>query len=429
MTRSIPIAALALLSAVVASGQDIAGDWQGALKTPSDEVLRIVIKIEKDADGGWKATEFTPDDGSNGVQADSVTIDDSGLKLTFNRIRGRYEGSVAKDGTSITGTWTQGRSLPLDLERTTEETSWLRDASQHDIRLIAVEDDVNLEVVDWGGSGRSLVLLPGAGNNAHSFDQFAPKLTASYHVYGITRRGSGASGAPAPADGNYTADRLGDDVLTVIDALRLDRPVLVGHSLGGAELSSIGSRRPEKIAGLIYLDAAYSYAYYDRSKGDFFIELNEVRRKLDQLGSMPRDPRPLIDELLATNLPELERTLRRTQDRFNAAPPPASPATPLPRPQIPPIQRAIREGMQRYTDIPAPILAIYALETVSGPEGSRDRSIGESRNQHKLDQAHAFEVGLPTAKVVRLADANHYVFRSNEAEVLREMEAFIADLP
>lgn len=430
MTRATPIAALALLSAVVLRGQDIAGDWQGALKTPRAEI-RVVIKIEKDADGGWKATEFTPDEGSNGVPADSVTLRASALKLTFNRIRGSYEGTIAEDGASIAGTWTQGQSLPLDLERATEETSWLRDTSQHDIRFITVEDDVKLEVLDWGGSGRSLVLLHGGNNNAHGFDRFAPKLTGSYHVYGMTRRGSGASSAPVAAGGNYSADRLGDDVLAVIDSLGLDRPVLAGHSLGGQELSSIGSRHPEKVAGLIYLDAAYQYAYYDRSKGDLFIEVNEVRRKLEhfQPGNMPQDPRPLIDELLETNLPELERTLRRIQERFNAAPPKAPPASARLRPQIPPIQRAISGGAQRYSNIRAPILAIYALQTVSGPEGSRARSAGEARNQMKLDQAQAFETGLPSAKVVRLRDASHYVFQSNESDVLREMEAFIASLP
>ena len=41
-------------------------------------------------------------------------------------------------------------------------------------------------------------------------------------------------------------------------------------------------------------------------------------------------------------------------------------------------------------------------------------------------QAKAFEKGLPTAHVVRISLANHYVFQSNEADVLREMDAFIS---
>jgi hypothetical protein len=44
-------------------------------------------------------------------------------------------------------------------------------------------------------------------------------------------------------------------------------------------------------------------------------------------------------------------------------------------------------------------------------------------------QATAFEKGVPTARVVRSARANHYVFLSNEADVLREMNAFMAALP
>jgi pimeloyl-ACP methyl ester carboxylesterase len=61
--------------------------------------------------------------------------------------------------------------------------------------MVSVEKGVSLEVLDWGGTGRPLVLLTGLGDTAHVFDEFAPKLTASYHVYGITRRGRGASSA------------------------------------------------------------------------------------------------------------------------------------------------------------------------------------------------------------------------------------------
>jgi hypothetical protein len=82
----------------------------------------------------------------------------------------------------------------------------------HSIRFVTVQDNVKLEVLDWGGSGRPVILLHGGNSTAHEFDQFAPKLTGSYHVYGITRRGCGASSAPAPTDANYSADRLGDDV-------------------------------------------------------------------------------------------------------------------------------------------------------------------------------------------------------------------------
>lgn len=216
----------------------------------------------------------------------------------------------------------------------------------------------------------------------------------------------------------------------MIDDLGLDHPVLVGESLGGQELSSVGSRRPEKVDGLIYLDAGYQYAYYDRSKGFLDIEVNEVRRKLEQLepGKRPPDPRPLLDELLQTSLPELERTLRQIQERFKNAPP--QPQTPAPaRPPIAPIVAAISRGSQRYTDIRAPVLAIYAFEAVRGQDGSPARVAAEAQNQMKRDQAAAFKAGVRSARVVRLDNASHDVFRSNESEVRREIDDFIRSLP
>src|SRR5437764_752901 len=67
------------------------------------------------------------------------------------------------------------------------------DPSTHQIRMITVQPNIQLEVLDWGGRGRALVMLAGSGNSAHVFDGFAEKLTNRNHVYGITRRGYGAS--------------------------------------------------------------------------------------------------------------------------------------------------------------------------------------------------------------------------------------------
>jgi pimeloyl-ACP methyl ester carboxylesterase len=248
------------------------------------------------------------------------------------------------------------------------------------------------------------------------YDRFAPKLTTSHHVYAVTRRGFGVSSAPAPIVVNYSADRLGDDVLAVIDSLKLNRPVLVGHSIAGEELSSVGSRHPEKVSGLIYLDAAYSYAYYDRSRGDLLIDAAELRKKLDQIQASrgPQDFRPLIQELLDTSLPEFEKVLRETQKSLQARPP-AWAATQSA--SLPPIHQAILGGMQRYTDLPVPILAIFAVPHDNDPV-----------DPDTEERAKAFETGISTARVVRLPHANHYVFMSNEADVLREINAFLQTL-
>jgi pimeloyl-ACP methyl ester carboxylesterase len=126
-----------------------------------------------------------------------------------------------------------------------EPVVW-RDPSRHQIRLVAVEKGVELEVLDWGGSGRPVVLLAGSGNTAHVFDDFAPKLTDCCHVYGITRRGYGASSQPASG---YDEQRRADDILHVLDSLNIGAPVLAGHSMAGGELTTLAEAAFQAFGG------------------------------------------------------------------------------------------------------------------------------------------------------------------------------------
>jgi non-heme chloroperoxidase len=125
------------------------------------------------------------------------------------------------------------------------------------IQFVTVSQGVRLEVIDWGGHGITLVFLSGIGNTAHVFDTFAPQFTDRFHAIGITRRGFGASSRPQQG---YTVPRLANDIITVIDQLQLERPILIGHSIAGEELSFIGSHAPNRIGGLIYFDAAHDRA-------------------------------------------------------------------------------------------------------------------------------------------------------------------------
>jgi non-heme chloroperoxidase len=321
--------------------------------------------------------------------------------------------------------WVVALAIPLCITLHAQNN----DSSPHTVQFITVEKDVKLEVLDWGGSGRPVVLLTGLGNNAHIYDDFAPKLTTTYHVYGITRRGYGASSAPTSG---YSADRLGDDVLAVVDALKLNRPVLVGHSIAGEELSSVGSRHPEKVAGLIYLDAGYAYAFYDQARGDLQIDLFDLEKKLQlmQPGKGPNDTSPVINDLLTTALPQIERDLKEEREFLSTLPADMITGSSA---SMPTASQVIFAGQQKYTSIPVPILAIFAVPHDMGPSLDNNPTLRATFDAHDETssgaQATAFEKGVPTAHVVRLPHANHYVFRSNEADVLREMNAFIGSLP
>jgi non-heme chloroperoxidase len=301
------------------------------------------------------------------------------------------------------------------------------DISPHAVQMVAVEPTVELEVLDWGGTGRPLLLLAGMGDTAHVFDAFAPKLAAKYHVYGITRRGFGVSSKPEFIAANYNAARLGDDVLAVISALHLSRPIVAGHSLAGEELSDIGFHHPDAVAGIIYLDAGYSYALYDQAHGQIMLDALKLHDMLPQIvpGKIPSDVPKSLNEILE----QLKLMEKEIVEYLPLLPPSSSGQGP--RPDPPPYLYAIFSGQESFPTIHAPALVIFAVPHDFGPtDNSASRAQLEARDLRITEyQVKAFETQVPAAHIVRIPHASHYVFRSNEGEVLREMNAFIAGLP
>jgi non-heme chloroperoxidase len=309
-----------------------------------------------------------------------------------------------------------------------QSASW-KDPSSHTVRFVTVEEGVRLEVLDWGGTGRPVVLLAGGGNTAHVFDDLAPKLAVDHHVYGITRRGFGASGYSPSIN---ASDRLRDDVLAVLDALALDRPVLVGHSIAGAELSAVANSRPGRVAAFIYLDAAYPYAF-DNGKGPKMAEF--------------QIPGPKFPVPAEANLVSFSSLQKWDAEIFGYARPEAElrqkwetdpSGRPLKRRRSPgdAAFAAILANGNAYPRIPVPALVILALPR------ALDKWVTTSKDPGTLEaaktyyaaidaaterQAKAIEDGAPSARVIRMRAA-HDVFLSNEAETLRAVRAFLADL-
>jgi pimeloyl-ACP methyl ester carboxylesterase len=303
-------------------------------------------------------------------------------------------------------------------------------------QFVAVDANVRLEVLDWGGAGQPLVLLAGSGNTAHVFDDFARQLTGCCRVYGVTRRGYGASSRPAAG---YDDQRLADDVLAVLNSLKIDAPVLVGHSMAGGELTTLGNQQSHRLAGLVYLDALADPRDFPANDAAY----------MALFGALPAAMR---------NSPPLDYTsfeaYRDSQRRSGQG---AFPESELREAFVEnpdgsmgfykasnqAIHNAIGQGQKKrdYSGIRVPVLAFLEF-----PRPTYDPALDRYHPKNEAERAAIEAVNRATAayverwmthmrssvgnvRFVNLTGAGHFVFLTREADVVRELRAFVDDLP
>ena len=107
---------------------------------------------------------------------------------------------------------------------------------------------------DWGGSGRPIVLLHGAGFTGHQWNLMAPLLARSARIYALDLRGHGES---AKLNDGYDLDTAVGDVREFIELLALEAPILVGHSWGGSIALRYAAEEPKTCAGIVLADGGF----------------------------------------------------------------------------------------------------------------------------------------------------------------------------
>jgi pimeloyl-ACP methyl ester carboxylesterase len=114
-----------------------------------------------------------------------------------------------------------------------------------------VIDGLRLHLLDWGGEGRTpLLLLHGFTGHAHAWDTLAIALQPHFRVLALDQRGHGDSD---PAD-TYNAIAAFDDIAGVVQALGLSSVVLVGLSMGGRNAMYVAAKRPDLVDKLVVVD-------------------------------------------------------------------------------------------------------------------------------------------------------------------------------
>ena len=112
---------------------------------------------------------------------------------------------------------------------------------------------LKLHYLDWGSEGSPvMVLLHGLRGHAHSWDDVSVAMCQDYHVLALDQRGRGDS--DWAKDGDYTTSAYVSDLLGFCDALKLDKFILMGHSMGGRNSMSFAGRHPQQLEKLVIVD-------------------------------------------------------------------------------------------------------------------------------------------------------------------------------
>jgi non-heme chloroperoxidase len=305
----------------------------------------------------------------------------------------------------------------------------MRDSSLHHAGYVRVRDGTRLHYLDWGGHGPTLVLLAGLGGSAHTFDDLAPQLTDSFRVIAITRRGTGESDRPSAG---YDVPSRAHDDLDVLDSLKIHSALLVGHSIAGDELTELATKDPQRVAALLYLDAAY-----DRSTAPPIGQSDPARlvirapqvQTFDQLLDSQRHSPLGLPRAMET---DAWKTARGRDGELISSPP------------LPIALEMLRQAKQwhpDYRDIKAPATAIYAFDPerplakvlLSPSDSAENRKWNELwQSEHwawQRQEIERFKREDPSARVIVLRPANHLVYFSNSREVLAAIRAFLPTPP
>lgn len=294
---------------------------------------------------------------------------------------------------------------------------------------------INLHYLDWGGQGTVLLFLTGLGNSAYIFGKIAPRFTDIYHVIALTRRGHGDSDYP---ESGYDVATLTEDVYQFLDALKIDKAVIAGHSMANLEMCHLSALHPEKVLKLVFFDGNY-----DRASESF--------KTIIQLNPLRSIPIPDVDAEY-DNMPDYIVSLNRCYPEFAAIwcdlmeedlfhmvtkNPEGMIIDKMPVEISQALFTTLRTSTSEESAIMAPVLSFFAVKP-SKYFLSSDYMDAEQRSRvidyfdHILPplqkaEIEKFKQVVPHARVVAIPDGHHYCFIKNEELVYEEMSKFLAE--
>jgi pimeloyl-ACP methyl ester carboxylesterase len=305
------------------------------------------------------------------------------------------------------------------------------DISSHKSDFVTV-NGVRLHYLDWGGNGNPLIFLTGMGNSAYIFDQLAPRFTDNFRVLALTRRGQGESDYP---NEGYNLDILVDDIYHFINFLNIEKAILAGHSFAGKELTRFAEKYPDRVLGLIYLDAVYdgkgrrevikNHPLSDIQPPEARTEFDSIEDYVNYVKHMRPDLAVIWNDTWTKELAyALVETSNGTYKEKGLAK----------------VQNQIREGAKDF-EPKGGVIKVPVLSFVAIPASSDELPDFFTEEQKQLDlkfmqeqwvpflreEIAKFRKDIPHVKIIEIPDGHHHCFLAQEQLVYDAIRGFLLE--
>jgi hypothetical protein len=252
------------------AASNVEGNWLGALDVGGFK-LRLLLKISKAADGALTAKVDSLDQGAKDLPVNTITFQDGTLKFEMKALNASYVGTLSKDGTQLSGQFTQGGSLPLEFKRVTDSSQlelkrpqtpkkpypYTEEEVSYENKKDQVKLGATLTLPRGNGPFPAVVLITGSGAQDRNemllghqpFLVLADYLTRrGIAVLRADDRGVGSTSKGGPND---TTENYADDALAGVEFLKARKEInakqigLIGHSEGGVAAPMAAVKSPD----------------------------------------------------------------------------------------------------------------------------------------------------------------------------------------
>ena len=305
---------------------------------------------------------------------------------------------------------------PLDMTQFDEFSSLLQSAADleiahsRDVRYVSrnvVIKHLRFHFLEWGDpAAPPMLLLHGGNQSAHSWDLVSISLADRFHVFALDQRGHGDS--EWARDGDYALPTRADDAYAFMQAMGMDRPIIMAHSMGGLTTLTLCLQRPDVARALAIVDVGPEISIKGSKTIGTFVRANVEFASLDQFveNVSKYDPFRSREHILRTArynlIQRADGTLVHKADHTGGRSRSDDPKTDEE------LRRTFAIPMEAVRVIPVPTLVVR----------------GAQSNILEPEQAERFVQELPQGRLVTVPKSGHNVHSQNTPGFLEVVGPF-----